>query len=167
MKCEHCGKNEATFFYKSNVNGTITEVHLCPNCAEELGYMKAVRTAPQRMMGSLFGNEFFRDFFSPSFGLPSMGSWFGEDLFDGFFREIPALGVSPAEDTKEKEATKTHSKTETQTAEQPKTDETQNKFSQMRQRNALRMEMKQAVRQENFERAAELRDQLKAMEQNC
>ena len=30
--------------------------------------------------------------------------------------------------------------------------------------NALRMEMKKAVHQENFERAAEIRDQIKALE---
>ena len=23
MKCEHCGKNEATFYYKSNINGKV------------------------------------------------------------------------------------------------------------------------------------------------
>lgn len=166
MKCEHCGKNEATFYYRSNINGNVTEVHLCPACAEALGYMQAVHTAPRRMMGSLLGNEFFRDFFSPSFGLPNMGSWFGEDLFDDFFRDIPALGVSPVEETKEQQDAKPTPKAETQTDEKSSDDEPQNKFSRMRQRNALRMEMKQAIRQENFERAAELRDQLKAMEQN-
>ena len=34
----------------------------------------------------------------------------------------------------------------------------------MRQMNALRMELKKAVHQENFERAAELRDQIHALE---
>ena len=28
MKCEHCGRNEATFFYQSSVNGHVTQVHL-------------------------------------------------------------------------------------------------------------------------------------------
>ena len=32
MKCEHCGKNEATFYYKSNINGNVTEHHLCGDC---------------------------------------------------------------------------------------------------------------------------------------
>lgn len=34
MKCENCGKNEVTFVYQSNVNGQITEKHLCAECAE-------------------------------------------------------------------------------------------------------------------------------------
>ena len=33
MKCDRCGKNEATFYYKSNINGRVTETHLCPDCA--------------------------------------------------------------------------------------------------------------------------------------
>ena len=38
MKCEHCGRKEATFYYRSNVNGRVHEAHLCQNCAAELGY---------------------------------------------------------------------------------------------------------------------------------
>ena len=30
MKCQNCGKNEATFYYKSNINGRVMESHLCP-----------------------------------------------------------------------------------------------------------------------------------------
>ena len=42
--------------------------------------------------------------------------------------------------------------------------EEQSRFAEMRKMNALRMEMKKAIRQENFERAAELRDQIRALE---
>ena len=57
-----------------------------------------------------------------------------------------------------------------ETAEPEKKQETlvdqteQNRFSRMRQINALRMEMKKAVREENFERAAELRDEIRKLE---
>mgnify|MGYP000778584824 CR=1 FL=1 len=37
MKCENCGKNEVTFIYQSNINGQVTEKHLCSECAEKLG----------------------------------------------------------------------------------------------------------------------------------
>ena len=43
-------------------------------------------------------------------------------------------------------------------------EEEQKNFSNERELNALRMEMKRVVEQENFERAAELRDQIRAME---
>ena len=38
MRCDRCGKNEATFYYKSNINGKVEEKHLCSDCAEKLGY---------------------------------------------------------------------------------------------------------------------------------
>ena len=34
MRCDRCGRNEATFYYKSNINGKVTQIHLCPQCAE-------------------------------------------------------------------------------------------------------------------------------------
>ena len=36
----------------------------------------------------------------------------------------------------------------------------------MRKLNALRLEMKRAAREENFERAAQLRDEIRALEEN-
>ena len=38
MLCQNCGKNEATTHVKRVVNGDTTEMHLCQNCAEHLGY---------------------------------------------------------------------------------------------------------------------------------
>ena len=35
MKCEKCGKNEATMYYKETVNGVTRELHLCPECAQK------------------------------------------------------------------------------------------------------------------------------------
>ena len=42
MKCERCGQREATFYYQSNINGRVTQVHLCPECAAELGYTRGM-----------------------------------------------------------------------------------------------------------------------------
>ena len=38
MKCEKCGKNEATMYYKETVNGVTREMHLCPECAQTVSY---------------------------------------------------------------------------------------------------------------------------------
>jgi len=38
MKCQKCGKNETNFHYSSNYNGSVTETHLCSECAAESGY---------------------------------------------------------------------------------------------------------------------------------
>ena len=154
MKCENCGKNEVTFVYQSNVNGKVTEKHLCSECAEKLGYTQKIATHSQRMMqnffgNSIFGNSFFDDFFSP---VPSLMGRMLEDPFDDFFADMPALGAAPA-------------KQEEQKKEDDLVDrEEQGRFAYLRQMNALKMEMKKAVHQENFERAAELRDEIHKLE---
>ena len=154
MKCENCGKNEVTFVYQSNINGQVTEKHLCSECAEKLGYTQKIAAHSQRMMqnffgNSLFGSSFFDDFFSP---VPTLMGRMLENPFDDFFTDMPALCAVPAQ----------------QAAEQKTDDlvgkEEQSRFAYMRRLNALKMEMKKAVHQENFERAAELRDQIHALE---
>lgn len=35
MKCEKCGKNEATVLYRESINGNETKMHLCNICAKE------------------------------------------------------------------------------------------------------------------------------------
>ena len=154
MKCENCGKNEVTFVYQSNINGKVTEKHLCSECAEKLGYPQKIAAHSQRMMqnffgNSIFGNSFFDDFFSP---VPSLMGRMLEDPFDDFFADMPALGAAPA-------------KQEEQKKEDDLVDrEEQGRFAYLRQMNALKMEMKKAVHQENFERAAELRDEIHKLE---
>ena len=154
MKCENCGKNEVTFVYQSNINGKVTEKHLCSECAEKLGYTQKIAAHSQGMMqnffgNSIFGNSFFDDFFSP---VPSLMGRMLEDPFDDFFADMPALGAAPA-------------KQEEQKKEDDLVDrEEQGRFAYLRQMNALKMEMKKAVHQENFERAAELRDEIHKLE---
>ena len=153
MKCENCGKNEVTFVYQSNINGHVEEKHLCSECAEKLGYTQRINAHSQRMMqnffgrGSLFGSSFFNDFFSPSL----MGRML-EDPFDDFFADMPALSAAPARQQ------------ETKKEEDLVEKEEQSRFSYLRQLNALKVEMKKAVHQENFERSAELRDQIHKLE---
>lgn len=40
MKCQSCGKREATVKYYENINGTKKELHLCSECANKLGVME-------------------------------------------------------------------------------------------------------------------------------
>lgn len=154
MKCENCGKNEVTFVYQSNINGKVTEKHLCSECAEKLGYSQRVTAHSQRMMQSFFGNSFFDDFFSPVPGLMGRMTRMLEDPFDDFFADMPALGAAPAQQEDQSQ----------QKQDDLVGKEEQGRFAYMRQMNALKMEMKKAVHQENFERAAELRDQIRALE---
>ena len=158
MKCENCGKNEVTFIYQSNINGKVTEKHLCSECAEKLGYTQKIAARNRSMMqsffgGSLLGNGFFDDFFSPMPSLMGRSGWLLEDPFDDFFAEMPALSAAPVQQQEEqKQQNDLVGKEE------------QSRFAYMRQVNALKLEMKKAVHQENFERAAQLRDQIRQLE---
>ena len=49
MKCEKCGKNEATMYYKETVNGVTREMHLCPECAQKENLGGAFESAFQSM----------------------------------------------------------------------------------------------------------------------
>ena len=157
MKCEHCGKNEVTFVYQSNINGKVTEKHLCGECARELGYSQRIAAHNQNMMQHFFGDGFFGgslldDFFAPMPSLMSRMNRMLESPFEDFFADMPALGAAPEQKEEQKKQ------------EDLVNQEEQSRFAEMRKKNALRMELKKAVHQQNFERAAELRDQIRALE---
>jgi len=42
MLCEKCGKNEATVYWKTNVNGRTEEHHLCAGCAKNTDAAKLI-----------------------------------------------------------------------------------------------------------------------------
>ena len=146
MRCDRCGKNEATFYYKSNINGKVTQVHLCPQCAEELGYTDSFRSAG--MTGGLFG-----DFFSRPFGmLEPFFSGLGSRMLTEFPEPVDVLGQA-RESTPAQE----------DTVDLLPRDE-QDALTRQRKRNALQTQLNLAVQEERFEEAAKLRDELKALE---
>ena len=146
MRCDRGGKNEATFYYKSNINGKVTQVHLCPQCAEELGYTDSFRSAG--MTGGLFG-----DFFSRPFGmLEPFFSGLGSRMLTEFPEPVDVLGQA-RESTPAQE----------DTGDLLPRDE-QDALTRQRKRNALQTQLNLAVQEERFEEAAKLRDELKALE---
>ena len=144
MKCEHCGKNEATFFYRSSVNGHVTQVHLCQDCAQAMGYTNSLRRSMRPM--SLFGD----DFFSRPFSLL-------EPFMDGFgsrmLTEFPEPSQPVQVDGPVQPAEQSGLVDKAQQAE----------LRTQRQRNALQEQLKAAVESENYEEAARIRDELRAL----
>ena len=69
MKCENCGRNDATFYYRSNVNGRVSEAHLCEGCASALGYRTDLSGAWDDLFSLLprvVGGEDFAPSFTPA-----------------------------------------------------------------------------------------------------
>ena len=145
MKCQNCGKNEATFYYRSSINGRVMESHLCPECARQLGLVQDMR---RPMMSSFWDDD---DFFTRPFRML-------EPLLGGFGSRL--LTEEPVDVTQQAR----------RAAEEPREDnlvqgDEREKLSRQRQRNALETQLRHAVETENFEEAAKLRDQLRSLPQ--
>ena len=83
MLCQNCNKNEANMHMKRIINGRAAEVHLCSDCARSLGYGEAFSG-----MGFSFA-DFFGDFLLKNESLASSvrcsfcGKTFEEIATDG------------------------------------------------------------------------------------
>ena len=147
MKCENCGRNEANFVYRSSINGRTEEHHLCQACAEKLGYTRRFFDQRPSVMDSFFGNN---SFFS---SMPSLMGRMLESPFDDFFDEMPAIGAAPVQEVQKERKDNLMSC------------EDQSRFSYLRQMNALKHAQKKAIQEEEFYRAAELREQKHKLEE--
>lgn len=61
MLCERCHKNQANTYITNTVNGVTKETHLCSECAKEMGYGDLFTSLPSMHMG-------LGDFFGSLFG---------------------------------------------------------------------------------------------------
>ena len=141
MKCERCGRNEATFYYQSNINGRVTQVHLCPDCAAELGYTSRLEQGFR---------PFRRSFFDPFSLLEDFG------MLSNRMTEFPA----PLEEAA-RAAAGIEDTPDTPVGLVGRDEEV--RLQKERQRNALENQLKAAVDDENYEEAARLRDELKKL----
>ena len=141
MKCERCGRNEATFYYQSNINGRVTQVHLCPDCAAELGYTSRLEQSFR---------PFRRSFFDPFSLLEDFG------MLSNRMTEFPA----PLEEAA-RAAAGIEDTPDTPVGLVGRDEEV--RLQKERQRNALENQLKAAVDDENYEEAARLRDELKKL----
>lgn len=149
MKCQNCGKNEATFYYKSNINGRVMESHLCPQCARQLGLVQDMR---RPMMSSFWDDD---DFFTRPFRML-------EPLAGGL-RQPPADGVPG---TRGRDPAGPAARRQEPREDNLVQGDEREKLSRQRQRNALGgRSCCHAVETENFEEAAKLRDQLRFLPQ--
>ena len=60
MMCEKCGKNPATTHLKTVLNGVVHENHLCSYCAANEGYGNIGKLSLTNMLASMFGESISR-----------------------------------------------------------------------------------------------------------
>ena len=148
MKCEKCGK-EASFYYSSTVNGQHEEHCYCADCAKDAGFENAFTFEPMRMFDDMF-EGFFGDFFAPARMLSS---------FDSFGSPFRAMLRAPGTATAPRRLSQPMSEAETKVPEDAGAD-----VKARREIEALRQQLHDAVEAEDFEKAIELRDQIKKLE---
>lgn len=179
MLCQNCGKNEANIRYTQIINGVKKEIALCENCAKKLG-VDSIGIPDLAMNFHSFLGDFFNDYAENAF-LPSFenevvkckkcgmtydefikNGMFGcSECYDTFSNPIDSLlknlhgtakhiGRKSAKGELNRTLTKTEKK-------QEKVEKVNNK------KEKLEKELNVAIKEERYEDAAKIRDQLKEM----
>ena len=143
--CDHCHKQNATYYYRTDINGKVTESHLCSDCAGKLGTEQNFFTEANRMMQDF--DEMFDSF------LPSFNGFFRTPVFSSLFS--PRSFFLPEDSEGKKEACAAAVKDKAGVDPE---------LEKRRQINMLREQMNEAVSKEDFETAAQIRDRIRAME---
>lgn len=172
MLCQHCNQNEATTHIEKNINGIHEEMHLCHECARELGVMEEFKMPDM--------NDLFRDSFLGNFleaGAAAMNSLAGVErcaTCGSSFNDIVKGGHIGCSDCYEKfqdklepSIRKIHGKTKhigkfisySQDADEKQKDKAQSKPADKLQE--LKTQLEKAVKEQRFEDAAVLRDKIK------
>lgn len=182
MLCSNCGKNEANVHYTHIINGEKTEYNLCDDCAKKLGIDDIDFNMPINF--SNFLSDFFEDeSLLPNFTdtkitkCPKCGLSYEEfaktgkfgcgECYNTFSNKIDAVlknlhgsskhrGRAP-QTLLDKDYSTYKANDEKDNADQ-KVDEKKDKISK------LNNEIKMAIKEERYEDAAKIRDEIKKLE---
>lgn len=172
MLCQHCNKNEATTHIKKNINGKREEMHLCSDCARELGVMEEFRVPS---VTDFFGESFLGNFLGA--GVAAMNSLAGVERCStcgSSFNDIVKGGHIGCSDCYDKFADrlepsirKIHGKTKHigkfisyDESNEPEKAESKKETDELEQ---LKEQLQKAISEQRFEDAAVLRDKIKAL----
>lgn len=176
MLCERCGKKEATFYYKESVNGTVKTYRLCADCAAAMQKSGELQTGAgedpiSKMMNILAGDDFFggEDLFGKLIGTPQKSVERGKTcpLCGGTFHDFVKNGKAGCPrcyETFEAELLPSIQRLHGRTAHTGQAPARFREENEKKQKIAgLEAELKEAIRTENYEKAAELRDTLRQL----
>ena len=166
MKCQSCGKKEATVRYFENINGDKQELHLCSDCAQNLGFT-SFSNIFSPLFASLQGYNLiekpetcehcgydFKDYLDTGyFGCPKCYESF-EDKLDDLFMKLQGKSRHITSSKPKKHLLK-------------KLKDEKNEKSDVKENNDvgdLKRQLADLVKQERYEEAAVLRDKIKDLE---
>ncbi|MBO5333861.1 MAG: UvrB/UvrC motif-containing protein [Clostridia bacterium] len=164
MLCQNCGKYEATTHVKRIVNGESAEAHLCSDCAKALGYndvFGGFGNTFSEMLGSFFGEPQVSAISSRTIRCEKCGNTFNDivnsgkigcaDCYTTFYDKLlPSLQRIHGK-TRHEGKNPTIIKAEVTNATNPIED--------------LEEQLRIAIDQQNFEKAAQLRDKINELKE--
>lgn len=162
MKCDKC-ENEAMLHYQSEINGEKSEYHLCADCARAEGFGEMLDFKPRSMFDSFFGRSMslMDSFFGSPFGMLSDG-FFGSRMF------TPTLALPRVMIRVGNEGCKGECDCNTTETAKEKSDNIPEDAGEgvraKRELVQLKNQLKCAIKDEEFEKAAELRDKIRELE---
>lgn len=171
MKCQRCGKNNADTHIKRVINGKFEEYHLCSDCAKEMGYSNVFEGFSHSFADDF--NSLFGSFFENA--LPARTQATRCETCGSSYNDITRTGMMGCADcykvfsdqimptVRRIHGNTTHCgknspKSKSENA-QPKAEE-----KPQSELDNLKSELNKAIDNQEFERAAELRDKIKEME---
>ena len=180
MLCDNCGKREANVRYSENINGVKKELHLCEECSQKLGITERMDFRMPSLDFSNFFGSFLEDFSTPEFmpllnevkqikcdscnstfddiintgryGCPNCYDVF-EDRMDPILKKLQGANrhtgrLGKISDNKVKYE---------ESKENKKEEKHENKLEE------LQAKLKQAIKEERYEDAAKIRDEINKM----
>lgn len=165
MLCQNCGKNEATTHIKQIINGDMAESHLCSDCASHLGYkdvFSGFGLNLSEFFGGLLGDMTPSISGGKALRCAKCGSSFNDIARDGrvgcaecyrtfYDKLLPSIQRIHGK-------IKHSGKASAGAPEAVKVETVEDKIEK------LKAAMNEAVQKQEFEEAAKLRDEIKALE---
>ncbi|MCT2536633.1 UvrB/UvrC motif-containing protein [Aquibacillus koreensis] len=172
MECQECHERPATLHFTKVINGDKTEIHVCEQCAKEKGYVSYEEEAYSLhdLLSGLFNfessslNEQKQSSFTPEKTLKcsKCGMTYEE------FTHVGKFGCASCYHTFSDRLNpifrRVHSGNTTHDGKIPKRKGTD--IHQRKQLLDLKKELQQLIKNEEFEKAAHTRDEIKALERH-
>jgi protein arginine kinase activator len=171
MKCQKCQKNNADTHIKRVVNGQFEEYHLCSECAREMGYTSMFDEFSHSFSDDF--NSLFGSFFENA--LPARTQATRCETCGSSYNDITRTGMMGCADCykvfedrilptiRRIHGNTTHCGKNSAAYKKEKT-ETKAEIKEVSELDKLKNELDKAIKNQEFEKAAELRDKIKEME---
>ena len=170
MKCQKCGKKPADTHVKRVINGEFEEYNLCSDCAKELGYTNMFDDFANELAGGF--NSMLGSFFSNA--LPARSEATRCEVCSTSYTDIVRTGMMGCANCyaifadqlmptiRRVHGNTTHCGKHSVFAK--KSSSEKQPVSTEKTVDTLKTQLKEAIENQEFEKAAELRDKIKEME---